>query len=63
MKVWIYLNIIKKITPIKKIEMANINKNIDITKPINLILRKIKPSYFYIILLITINIYQYLIND
>ncbi len=32
--------------------MANVKKNIDITKPINLILRKIKPSYFYIILLL-----------
>ncbi|NDD49363.1 MAG: hypothetical protein EBZ28_05835 [Alphaproteobacteria bacterium] len=32
--------------------MAHVKKNIDITKPINLILRKIKPSYFYIILLL-----------
>ena len=32
--------------------MPNINKNIDIIKPINLLLKKIKPSYFYIILLV-----------
>ena len=32
--------------------MANINKNIDIIKPISLILKKIKPSYLYIILLL-----------
>ena len=32
--------------------MANINKNIDIIKPISLLLKKIKPSYLYIILLL-----------
>ena len=32
--------------------MDNINKNIDIIKPISLLLKKIKPSYLYIILLL-----------